>query len=527
MSNFDDYFDLYDKGAYREAYVVLNDIIQNRPGISKVGNMYVWCAELELLVNNDARKARQLLDKAHELGCSDMAYYYNILGYVLWRSGEHDVGKQYLEKSVVLETSISNLKTLGRILSHDNDKDGLRIWQRILEQDPDNCMAHIYLGIEASKSGDRDKALDMVKHAERLSPKPHDLVDIGRLYYELGQFQQALNFLFEADRGGYEPKGFLYSVVAACYCSMGNYDAAVDYALRAIDLNFDDDYAKEILLSCTEEGKTNNILSGFVEKYRDTCLVSIILAQEAFKQKNSPKAYDKLSKARQLEPSPSEMYYIGRLYQFLGYLEKALDVYIQAERMGYDDRGNLYGNIACCYLHLQNFDKAIQYASKAVQIDFNNDYAKDVLLYCTEKGGTCQTLEILLEERHDTCLASIIHAQKAFRDKNLSNARKMTSNAELLDPSPAEMYNIACLCYEFSDLERSLDALLKADKLGYTYKPRLYESIAYCYYCLENYDAAIQYTIKIFAIDPDNAYAKELLYACREEVWGTEFGDNY
>jgi tetratricopeptide (TPR) repeat protein len=527
MPNFDDYFVLHEKKAYREAYAVLREIMESQPRWSNVGDLYVWCADLELTVNDDVNKAGKLLDKAHELGCAHMAPYYRVRGYALWRSGDHDTGIQCLEKSVELDPNVTNLATFGEMLSSDHDKRTIWIWQRVLMQDPNNCSAHIYLGIEAVKSGDRDKALDMVKRAESLSPTLRDLLDIGRLYYEMEQFQDALNVLLEADRGGYEPKGFLYSAIAACYCSMGDYGVAIEYSSSAIDLNFDDDYAKDVLLSCTEEEETRNILDGFVEKYRDTCFAFIILAQKAFKRKDFSEVHGILSKARQLEPSPTEMYYIGRLYQFLRCLEEALDVYIQAKRMGYDAIGNLYGNIACCYLHLQNFDKATQYASKAIQIDFHNDYAKDVLLYCTEKGETCHTLGILLEEHHDTCLASIIHAQEAFRDKDLSKAHKMTSNAELLDPSPAEMYSIAHLWYEFRDLERSLEALLKANKLGYNDKLRLYESIADCYYWLEKYDAAIQYALKIFAMDPDDEYAKDVLYACRKEVWGSEFGDNY
>ncbi len=501
--------------------------MQSQPKLTNVGDLYLWCAELELLLNNDVHIARQLLDKAHELGYSDMSSYYNILGYILWKTGEHDRGKQYLEKSVALKPSISNLKTLGSILSHDDDKDALSVWQRILEQDPNHCLAHVYLGIEALKSGYRNKALDMVKRAESLSPTIRDFWDIGRLYYELEQFQDALNALFEADRGGYEPRGSLYSFIAACYRSMGDYVAAIEYSSRAIKLNFDDDYAKDVLLSCTEEGERFHMLGTLLEESRDTCLVFIILAQEAFRQKCFSEVHGILSKVRQLEPSPTEMYYIGRLYQFLGCLEEALDVYLQAERMGYYYIGTLYGHIANCHLHLQNFGTATQYASKSIKIDFHNDYAKDVLLYCTEKGEMCHSLGVLLEKGRDTCLASIILAQEAFRNKDFSKARNIVSNAEQLDPSPVEMYNIAHLWYELGDFERALETCLKAEKLGYNAKARLYESIAACYYWLENYDASIQYAIKILAIDPDDEYAKDVLYACREEVWGSEFGDNY
>ena len=358
MLNFDDYFALHEKKAYREAYAVLRDIMEIQPRWSKVGDLYVWCAELELTVNDDVSEAGKLLDKAHELGCKHMAPYYRVRGYILWRSGDYDTGIQCLEKSMELDPNVTNLATFGEMLSYDHDKRAIWVWQRVLVQDPDNCSAHIYLGIEAVKSGDRDKALDMVKRAENLSPTIRDYLDIGRLYFELEQFQDALNVLLDADKGGYEPKGFLYSFIGACNCSMGDYEAAIDYTSRAIDLNFDDDYAKEILLSCTEEGNTFDILNGFVEKYHGTCLAFIILAYEAFKRKDAFEAKGMLSKARQLEPSPAEIYYIGRLYNFLGSIEEALEVYLQAEKMGYDDRGNLYGNIACCHLHLQNFGTA-------------------------------------------------------------------------------------------------------------------------------------------------------------------------
>jgi tetratricopeptide (TPR) repeat protein len=149
------------------------------------------------------------------------------------------------------------------------------------------------------------------------------------------------------------------------------------------------------------------------------------------------------------------------------------------------------------------------------------------LLRCTDMGETCDTLDILLEEHSGTCLASLVLAQESLRAKNLSGARKLASDAELLDPSPVEMLNIALLWYELGDYERTLEACLKAEKLGFDDKTRLYGLIAGCYYWLENYDSSIQYAIKLLTINPDDAYAIEVLYACRKEVWGSEFGDNY
>ena len=57
MASFDDCFALYKKGAYREAYDVLHDIMESQPDLSSVGDLHVLCAQLGLAVNGDVRKA--------------------------------------------------------------------------------------------------------------------------------------------------------------------------------------------------------------------------------------------------------------------------------------------------------------------------------------------------------------------------------------------------------------------------------------------------------------------------------------
>ena len=527
MADFDDYFAFYEKGAYREAYAILRNIMKHESRWSKVGDMYLRCADLELLINDDLNRARQFLNKALKLGCSDMSFYYNTLGYVLWRVGERDRGKQYLEKSIELEPSISNLTPLGRILSHEDDKDAIKIWHRILEKEPNHCLAYVYLGIEAVKSGDRAKAFDMAKRAESLSPTIRNFYDIGRLYYDLEQYQNALDMFLKADRGHYEPKGSLYSDIAACYCSLGDNDTAIGYASRAIDLNFDDDYAKSILLQCMEKEETCNILNSFVQAHNDTCLVAILHAQEATREKKFSEAQTLLSKAKQLGPSSLEMYYIGRQYHFMQCFDKALDVYLGAKKMGYDKGGRLFTDIAGCYSNIQETHEAIQYACKAIDLDVDDEYAKDILLSITEEKGTCEILDSFLEEHHNTCLVVMLLAQGAAKEKNVSEVKVLLSEAEQLEPSPVEKYYIGRLYDLLECKEKALDRYLEAEKLGYASESLLYSSIAWCYFSLDDYDASIQYALKALVVDPDDEYAKDVLFTSRKEAWGSDFGDNY
>jgi tetratricopeptide (TPR) repeat protein len=382
--NLRNFWPLYNKRDYQEAYTILRDIMESQPGYSKVGNLYVLCADLELRVSEDAFKARQLLEKAQQLGCLDLARYYEVRGHVCWRIGEHDEGMQYFENSIALDPTVDKLTNLGRLLSSVYDKRAVSVWEQVLKKDPKNCLAHIYLGREATRSGDRDKALIMAKRAEKLDPSVEDFPELGQLYEDMKMLQNALNAYLEANRLGYKDKGLLYANIGACYLLLGDFGTATQYTKRAIKLGLNSEYLKAILLWSAEQTGAGPIVDSLVEKYRDTCLAFILLAQEAIRKKNFSEARKMIAKAEQLDPSPAEMHNIGRVYHDLRHWEKALNVYLDCERLGYDNKGLLYASIADCYCLLEDWDTAIQYASKSLAIDPGDEYAKDVLYACRE-----------------------------------------------------------------------------------------------------------------------------------------------
>ncbi len=252
-ADFTEYFALYKKGAFREAYKVLRDIMENYPRYSKMGDMYVNCADLELLINDDVNKALEFLNKACELGCHFMDQYYKCYGYVIWRMGEHKKGIEYCEKSVELNPKGSGLLTLGTLLSTDNDKRAISIWKKVLEEDPKSCLAQIYLAREEYNSGNRDNALLMVQEVEKLNPTSRDYADIGRLYFVMEEFQLALDAYLKAEQLRDEPKGPIYAAIAACYSSMGEEGLAKKYIQWALQFNPENDYVQEIWKELKED----------------------------------------------------------------------------------------------------------------------------------------------------------------------------------------------------------------------------------------------------------------------------------
>jgi len=353
--------------------------MENQQCSSRSGDMYVRCAELELILHDDVARAGELLNEAQELGCSEMARYYNVQGYVLFRTGEIDRGIQFLKKSIELDSSITSLETLAEVLASNHDDRTIEVCQRILRQDHENCSAHVCLGMQAIKSGNIDEALLIAKQAQNLATTARGFFSIGRLYRELGEYQKAVDAYSEAARRKYEPKGPLYAAMSSCYYAMGDFTAASKFSARAIDLNYSDDYTKDVLLWCTGEGHLDSNLDDLIEKYRDTSFVSLILAQRALRDKTLHKAREMGIKAEGANPSAAEMFNIAHLWKNLGDFKRALAACFKSQELGYSVEDRLCHAIADCYYSLGDYDASKRYLLKAITINPDNEQAKELL----------------------------------------------------------------------------------------------------------------------------------------------------
>jgi tetratricopeptide (TPR) repeat protein len=243
-----EYFDLYAKGKLKEAYTVLLDIIEKYPKFRNIGVLYLQRADLELLINEDAQKALEFLNKAHKSGFSNsiMDQYYNCYGRALFTIGEGKKAIEYLEKSVELDPTGSNLKNFGICLSYFDDKRAISIWKKVLEEKPNNCLALIYLAREELKSGNKGKAILGLKRVETLNPGNREYFEIGRLYHDMEEYQLALNAYLQSDKLGDIPKGTTYASIAYCYFMIDEDDLAQKYLQWAEQFNPENDYVQQI-----------------------------------------------------------------------------------------------------------------------------------------------------------------------------------------------------------------------------------------------------------------------------------------
>ena len=237
-----------EKGDYKRAYDVLYNAIESGSRLSKIADIYILLAELELHVNKDPRKAIEALDKAQQMGCTQIAYYYLRRAEALWEMEEIQTSIQCFEKSVEAHPCAFYRSNLARALAYLDDERARSVWQEVLEEEPENSQAHAYLAYEAAKSGDRDKAILMAKKADKLASSKEDILNVAALYHEWEEFQTAIKKYLEVIKLlKFAPdRGWVYANIADCYLSMGQAGLAWKYLKRALKYHPDEEYVKEI-----------------------------------------------------------------------------------------------------------------------------------------------------------------------------------------------------------------------------------------------------------------------------------------
>ncbi|MCL5280908.1 MAG: tetratricopeptide repeat protein [Planctomycetes bacterium] len=239
--------ELFNRGAYRDAYDALREIMENDPELSEpeMAVAYMIQADLELFANGDVREAQKSLDRARDFDHPETGYYYRIQGDIKLRAGNPQAAIEYYEKSVMLEPAVGNLTMLAQALSAVEDNRAEDVWARILKEDPQNCLAHLGVALEAARSGDRDRAMMMTKKAEQLDPSAEELLQVGRVYRMIGEPAAAVVAYSRAERLGYKTAK-LYASIAACYSELGQTDQARQFAESALRCDPEDEYAKTI-----------------------------------------------------------------------------------------------------------------------------------------------------------------------------------------------------------------------------------------------------------------------------------------
>jgi tetratricopeptide (TPR) repeat protein len=92
----------------------------------------------------------------------------------------------------------------------------------------------------------------------------------------------------------------------------------------------------------------------------------LALAWIAGKHNDWALSLETAAKAEELQHGNAKtLYYLGRAFRGLGEYEKALEHYLEADKLGYAEKFFFYGDVANCYFELHDYTKAPMKSSKS------------------------------------------------------------------------------------------------------------------------------------------------------------------
>ncbi|MEO1260886.1 MAG: CHAT domain-containing protein [Bacteroidota bacterium] len=164
---------------------------------------------------------------------------------VCWATGNIHASLAYNEKALPLARELDNQRYEAYLLSNLADiwrmldvAKAIPYYQQSLQLEPDNPLAHSLLSKAYLETGELEQAMEMARRSQSLAEDGESVTDalhqVGRVYFALKEYDQAMNFYQKALARGRETYGSNHPECAKIHCYLGdvlleknNYNAAL------------------------------------------------------------------------------------------------------------------------------------------------------------------------------------------------------------------------------------------------------------------------------------------------------------
>lgn len=225
----------FDNRKYNEAVTVLNEAIGSFPDNFAV-NLILG---LSYAQQNKHLEAKEYLRKSVNLNPKDINAL-SAYAYTLNQLKDNDEAVEYLRRALELKPDdINLLGTLGLIYdSQEKWAECDSIYEKALSIDSSNALVNNNYAYSLSERGIKlEKALKMAKLAVEKDPVNSSYLDtIGWVYFKLGDYEKAKNYLEEAIKAGGERAVMLEHLGDVIYMS-GQKDHARELWQKALNLD--------------------------------------------------------------------------------------------------------------------------------------------------------------------------------------------------------------------------------------------------------------------------------------------------
>jgi tetratricopeptide (TPR) repeat protein len=482
----------YKQGDFEKAYLALRAIIKDYPDN---GGLYAIWAELEMRVKNNLSKAEYLINEAYHLGCPE-GFYHQVRGNLFFRKHQVEQALTEYERSVSVEPSLDNLLIFAQALSAACDERAISVWESILQKDPKNVLAYVYLAREAVRRKDLSRALEMVRKAEQLkSLNAVHVYEIGTVYHILEHYEKAREYLLRAKESSFteqEKLSSLYSQIASCSLRMDDGMMALEHALKAVKIEPKNDDCQKVLELCKEHIFW---LCGEY-KYSDAYPMMLI-ALEVWPDDGELLAYMAV-----FEMDFKHNYELGQSYMSKAFKCKNAELDIL-----YEIKGSLW------FDYLNDKQEGLACLEKAVALNRNklNLHSLAYRIIDTDPERAQRIYDELSRSDPEDIDVICGLANMAMKQGNPAKGFELAKKSNELAPSnPRTSALLALAHFHLGRYKESLEFYDKAQELDFPDKAYIYNSIAECYLKLGKLRKARKYIKKALDINPNNPESKRL-----------------
>lgn len=329
---------------------------------------------------------------------------------------------------------------LAAYYSSDNKlEESVKYWTKYLEQQPESSEGYFQLGIAQERMGLLDKALDSYKQVTKLKPEAQEAyLARARIYENKKEFKLAIEEYKEyAKLFTGNPAILIY--LGKCYYEEKNYKEAEEILLRAkeyvpnnISLNYLLGMVYEKQLKLDEAIESFE----FIVKHEPTAANYTRLGYYYSLKRNYKIAEKRFNKAIEKEPLNSEILYLAGLN----------------------------------YMDCEKYEDAKKCLEKSVYLKPDNNDAKFFLAIVYDKTNNFEKAEPLIKEilensPNDTRALNYLGYSYADKNINLDEAEVLLEKLIKLEPDePAYIDSIAWLYYKKQNYELAEKYILKAIK---------------------------------------------------------------
>lgn len=325
-------FLFHQKGMLKEAEELYSGLLEINPDDANILNLY----SMLCLAKSKTKKAIDMLSKALILNnCPKIMLN---LAKAYHMDGDIDNAIILYDKVVDIEPSVDTYYSLGIAYKQNGDlKSAVETYKKALELNPDNYNVLYNLSVLYKDTNDIKNALKIAQKAEYINPNDEDIhTFIAGLYENVGNYKKSIVHMEKALQ--FSKNHLYYYNLGVLYSKIENKKAAI--------LNYE---------------KVLEIVPKHVE--------SLVNLSSVYKETNIEKALSFIQKAYEINSS-------DKLVR-LAYARICRDMYLNEKSIkllaGLND-AEAFSLLAINYMDLGEYEKALSYYEKALNIDKNSNY---------------------------------------------------------------------------------------------------------------------------------------------------------